>query len=118
MKTILASLLIILGLAGCGGKAVVREPVTVEVAIPYCPRPPVVPTCTLEVDKLQPADAADPGKVGQAYKADMLCLREVQRINEMILEQYTKTSQSFEETQARIRDLVTKMKEAGKPPKE
>jgi hypothetical protein len=117
MKTLLASLLIILGLVGCN-PTVVREPITVEVPIPYCPPPPSVPHHEFLVDKLQPADVADPGKVGQAYKADMVYLREVQRIYDMILEQYGKTSQSFEETQKRIRDLVTNMKAAGKPPTE
>jgi hypothetical protein len=109
---ILFLLPVVLLLSACFHTTIVREPVTVEVPIPYCPAPPPVPTHDFLVDKLQPEDLADPGKVGQAYKVDMTFLREVHRIHVLILEQYKNTSQSFEETQKKIRELADKMKAA------
>ena len=107
---------LLLTLCACGGNTIVHEPVTVEVPIPYCPAPPVIPKHEFLVDQLQPGDISDPGKVGQAYKADMTYLREIQRIYDMILNQYSNTSQSFEEVQKRIRELADKMKPSNMSP--
>jgi hypothetical protein len=109
---ILILLPVLAGLSGCFHHAVVREPVNVEVPIPFCPAPPAVVKCDFLVDKLTDADINDPGKVGQAYKADMVCLRGAYDVHNQILDQYTKTSQSFEEVQKRIRELADKMKAA------
>lgn len=111
MKTLLL-LPIIIGISGCFHTAVVREPVPVEVPIPFCPAPPKGIQCEFLVDKLTAEDVTDPGKVGQAYKADMLCLRGAYDVHTLILEQYGKTSQSFEEAQKRIKALSEKMKAA------
>lgn len=106
----------VLMLSACATTSVVHDPVNVEVPVAFCPPPPTVPSHDFQVDKLQPTDVNDPGKVGQAYKADMAYLREAQRIYIMILEQYGKTSQNFEEVQKRVKELADKIKPPATPP--
>lgn len=103
---IIASLCIALALTGCACDPVVKtEIVTVNKPIPFIPTPPTVPKCEYLVDQLTPADAKTPGRVGQAYVHDMACLRSVNEIQSMIIDQYRKGSISFEEASKRINDM-------------
>jgi hypothetical protein len=89
-----------------------KEIVTVDKPIAFVPKPPEVPKFVSEVDKLSPADAADPGKVGVAYKYDMLQLRKLLMVYEMIVEQYRQSSQNFDKINAEINALFNKINEA------
>lgn len=81
-------------LSGCAEQQI--KLVEVNKPIPMCPKPPIVPTCEFRVDQLSNADQQNPGKVGEAYKYDMTCLRAVYNINQLILQEYEKTSQNFD----------------------
>lgn len=71
--------------------------VYVDVPVVSCPNPPDIPLFESEVDKLSEADINDPGKVGVAYKRDMLMLRHLYKTHVEILNKY--------------RDLNTEIKE-------
>lgn len=105
MKTIFA-LILALFLVGCGTNTVIKkEIVTVDKPIPYVPKPPVVPTFDSLVDKLTDEDIKDPGKVGQAYKYDMMFLRKTNDIMRQILQQYNSSSLDFD----KINEEITKI---------
>lgn len=105
MKTIFA-LILALFLVGCGTNTVIKkEIVTVDKPIPYVPKPPVVPTFDSLVDKLTDEDIKDPGKVGQAYKYDMMFLRKTNDIMRQILQQYSSSSLDFD----KINEEITKI---------
>lgn len=98
--TIIAALF----LAGCG----VTPVKTVEVSkpIPYCPAPPEVVKCTFYVDQLTSADLTDPGKVAQAYKLDMTCLR----ANDLTLR---KIIAAYQDISVKAEDVEKMLQEAG-----
>lgn len=107
MKTIYA--LILLGaLAGCATTNPTKpvDPVIIDKPVVTCPTPPTVPKFTYTVDALTAADQADPGKVAQAYKRDMIILRSQVRIYEMIVNEYGKASVNFDAVNAEIANLV------------
>jgi hypothetical protein len=93
-KLIICSLLVLV--AGCATTA--RQPVqqtkvvTIDKPIPFCPAPIDVAACSNYVDNLTDADLKDPGKVVQAYKLDMTCLRITDKILRRILAGYKDTS--------------------------
>lgn len=95
---ILAALL----LSGCVHTIVKTEVVPVDKPIPFVPKPPEVPKFKSQVDLLTDADVSDPGKVGQAYKYDMTALRQLIKIYEQILLQYSESSQNFDQINAEI----------------
>lgn len=96
------TLIIALLLTGCG----VAPTRTVEVSkpIPYCPAPPAVQSCTFYVDQLAPADAADPGKVAQAYKLDMACLRSTDLMLRKIIAAYQDVSVKAEDVERMLQE--------------
>lgn len=103
MKSLI-TLILLAALAGCATDApIIRtETVTVDKPVPYVPKPPDVPKFVSKVDTLTPADVADPGKVGQAYKYDTIALRNLLKIHEQILSQYTSSSVNFDDIQKQI----------------
>jgi hypothetical protein len=102
MKTLITLALCCAALAGCATTEPVVRTVTVDKPIPFCPTPPNVPTVEYKVDALTMDDLKDPGKVGQAYKYDMLALRQQLRIYQQILSEYAKASQNFDAVKAEI----------------
>lgn len=108
MKTsLILCVVTVLFVSGCANTSdvVKKEIVYVDKPLPFCPAPPLFPVVEFKVDLLTDADVKDPGKVGQAYKHDMLYLRELKKIQDMVMEQYRKTSQNFEAVQAEIKKL-------------
>lgn len=99
MKTILTIMMIFLTM-GCSVRPV--EIVTIDKPIPVCPVPPPVPEYEYWVDDLTSNDFNDPGKVGQAYKHDMIYLRKRVEIDNMILEQYRTVSENYDEAEKTI----------------
>lgn len=112
IRIITAALAVSVLLAGCGTTVIKKEIVTVDKPVPFIPAPPSVPPCVSQVDKLVPEDAKDPGKVGQAYKYDMVCYRQRIRILELILDQYKAGSQNFDKINEEITALYAKINEA------
>ena len=106
-KFVLAFLTITI-LSGCD-TIIKQVPVAVDKPYPACPKPPELPVYDLWVDNLTSADLNDPGKVGQAYKHDMMYLRQRIRDDQMVLDQYTQTSQQFEEVKKHIDDAYSKI---------
>lgn len=90
MKYIIMALI----LTGCAEQQI--KLVEVNKPIPMCPKPPAIPTCDFRVDQLSDVDQQNPGKVGEAYKYDMTCLRAVYGINQLVIAEYEKTSQNFD----------------------
>ena len=115
MKTIVLVLFACVSLSGCFHHATREVVRTVEVPVPYCPPPPVISPYSYQVDALTPQDVTDPGKVGQAYKADMTYLRDMEEIYKMILQQYKSTSTNFDEVTKRLRELATKITTPAQP---
>lgn len=93
-------------LVGCQHSQPTYEIKYVDRPVPYAPQPPQVPAFESQVDKLTDGDAADPGKVGQAYKYDMAVLRALIAIHVSILEQYQRSAYDF----ATARRLIEKIK--------
>lgn len=113
MKKLLITLLASFVLVGCGTTTVIKkEIVTVDKPVPFVPKPPDVPKFESQIDKLVPADVADPGKVGQAYKYDVTYLRQLVKIHEMILDQYRQSSQDFDKVNAEITKLFEQVNKA------
>ena len=83
-------------LGACATPVTKTEIVYVSVPIPFIPPPPVVPAFASEVDKLVLSDTKDPGKVGQAYKSDMMQLRSREATYEAIINQYEVASRNYE----------------------
>lgn len=108
MKHILVTTVIVssLLLSGCFGVLPVKKEV-VQVAKPVLviPKPPEVPAAEWEVDKLTIDDAKDPGKIGQAYKHDMLEARQLLKIYQMIVDGYKTSSQTFDQVNKEIDQL-------------
>ena len=117
MTRLLVAFAAVLCLYGCGEQQI--KLVEVDKPIPLCPKPPYVPSLSSRVDLLSPADAKDPGKVGEAYKYDMTFLRATNGIYQMILKEYDKTSQNFDAVTTEIdksfHDLDRKVTDAQKP---
>lgn len=110
MKVIVTSCCAAVLVAGCACDPVIKtEIVTVNKPIPFIPPPPEVPQCDFMVDKLTPADAKNPGKVGQAYVHDMTCLRARNNIDNVILDQYAIGSVKFDEAKKRIDELYNQL---------
>ena len=102
--------LIAVALAVLPGCSTVTQPakvetITVDKPIAYIPKPPVVPEFNSMVDKLTPADASDPGKVGQAYKYDTATLRALLSVYRSIVDQYRNSSYNFDNVQKEIDKL-------------
>ena len=109
MKMILATLVLAAVLAGCATDRVViqKELVTVDKPVPFIPKPPDVPIFVSKVDLLTPTDISDPGKVGMAYKYDMLALRSLIKVYQMILSQYANSSSNFDQVNTEITGLYS-----------
>ncbi len=106
-KLIVGALAVIL-LTGCATmQPAEKEIVIVNKPIAFIPKPPAVPKISYQVDKLTHADLADPGKVGQAYKHDLIALRKLVEIYQIILQQYSESSVDFELINSEI-DLLFK----------
>jgi len=106
MKYLLAAIFA-LTLAGCQTTPVVKtEIVTVDRPVAFVPKPPDVPKLDSQVDKLTDADLADPGKIGMAYKYDMMFLRSIVPVYEAILNQYRQSSANFDKINADIKTMV------------
>lgn len=104
--------LVAAALAGCNTTIVKKEIVTVDKPVPFIPSPPDVPKCVSQVDKLVAEDRVDPGKVGQAYKYDMLCYRQRDKIVQMIIDQYKAGSQNFDQVNKEIDELFKRINQA------
>lgn len=120
MKTYLILAVVAVVLSGCGA-TIPLEPVIqtqiVDKPIPYCPAPPAVPQIDYyRVDKLTPADINDPGKVGQAYKYDMTFLRNVVRLQQLIIQQYSDTSKNSAATKDEIDKLYQQIQQFSAQP--
>lgn len=89
MKRIILLLPFLLILTGCPGN-VKTEVVEVKIPVSSCPAPKEVLRPTLPIDSLSTTDAADPGKVAQAYKATVRALIGYAQELEQILEGYKK----------------------------
>jgi len=83
----------------------VVQTVTVEKPVAFVPPPPEVPKFVSKVDQLTQADAANPGKVSQAYKYDTYTLRSLLAIYQSIISQYKLSSQNFDQVQQTIDKL-------------
>ena len=112
MLAITAALL----LTSCGGfqDVVKKEVVTVDKPVPYCPVPPDIPTYDFLVDTLTPADAADPGKVGQYYRYDMDQLRHTDQLLRLILEQYRSAAGDLTAVQPEIDKIFKQLDDVDK----
>lgn len=98
----------VLLLTGCGPEYIVKkEIVTVNKPVPYCPAPPDIPEYVFQVDLLTSADLNDPGKVGQAYKADMIVLRHNDRSLRAALKAYESINTSFTSVQQQIDQIFS-----------
>lgn len=95
-------LIIAMALSMSFGCSMQKEMVPVDKPFPACPKPPVTATYDMWVDQLTDADLNDPGKVGQAYKHDMIYLRKRIAIDQQILEQYDKTSTNYDQAKQQI----------------
>lgn len=108
MKKLLVAAMVALALSGCAFNEPPKQQIIyVNKPVPYIPPPPVVPKFESQVDKLTDDDAKDPGKVGQAYKYDVIALRKLVSIYDAILAQYQASSASFDAVNAEI-DKLTK----------
>lgn len=116
MNKLLVILAAVFALTACSPLPVKKDIVYVDKPIPYVPKPPDVPVFDSHVDLLTLDDAKDPGKVGQAYKYDMTQLRSLQKIYQMILDQYRASSQNFDEVNKAIDKLITDSKGANAAP--
>jgi len=98
-NTLLISMLL---LVGCSSNPFVPEKqiVKIDKPIPYCPAPPKVVECQNYVDALTDEDRADPGKVAQAYKMDMMCYRANAKTLREILQRYEDTSLLLKDVEA------------------
>lgn len=105
MKYALALLAAVV-LSGCQSMAIQKEVVTVDRPVAFVPKPPDVPAFQSEVDKLTDADIDDPGKIGMAYKYDMVNLRARDKIFQAILEQYRVSSANFDKINDDIKKLI------------
>lgn len=86
----------------CCGCSLQKDVIVVDKPFPACPKPPETASYDLWVDQLTDADINDPGKVGQAYKHDMLYLRQRIIVDQQILDQYNKTSVNYDQTKQQI----------------
>ena len=115
-KTLIACVVAVL-LAGCGTNQIKLVPV--DKPIPIIPVPPVVPQCDYMVDKLTPADATDPGKVGEAYRYDMTCARATNSMLRQIVNAYkeaaTATKPVLDEINAAFNKMQADIDAAQKP---
>ena len=116
MKTLLVYLVLLSALSGCATDRIViqKEIVTVNKPVPFIPKPPEMPPFVSKVDQLTPADIGDPGKVGVAYKYDMLALRSLVRLYELILSQYTSSSVNFDSINSEISALYSTINQPNK----
>jgi hypothetical protein len=105
MKTHLIALCMCLAIAGCSTLPAHDHVVVADKPVAVIPAPPETPKFVSQVDKLVPTDAADPGKVGVAYKYDMTALREINSILEAIIDQYRSGSANFDKVNAQITAL-------------
>lgn len=116
-KTLIAYIVAAFLVTGCAERQI--KLVEVDKPIPLCPKPPVVPALVSKVDLLTPADAANPGKVGEAYKYDMTFLRTTAGMYQLILKEYDKTSQNFDAVTVEInksfKEIDSKITDAQKP---
>lgn len=113
LSLLLASLLAATLLTACETQTIIKkEIVTVDKPVPFIPTPPEVPQCVSQVDKLIADDAKDPGKVGQAYKYDMLCYRQRLNILQLILDQYKAGSQNFDKVNEQIAQMYKAINDA------
>lgn len=111
MTRLLCTMLMVAMLSGCQ-TVVKKEIVTVDKPIPFIPPPPKLPEFVSEVDKLTDADSTSPGKVAQAYKADMVVLRARDRIHSLILSQYANSSSNFDAINQEIAKLFDTINKA------
>lgn len=106
MKHIFLIMLSSIMLSACG--SIPERPVeivTVDKAVPYCPAPPDIQKTEYMVDKLEPNDISNPGRVAKAYVYDMTLLRSQIKIYQMILDEYSKTTQDFDAVKREIDKL-------------
>lgn len=82
-----------------------QQTIPVNKPIYVVPVPPAMPEIELYVDSLTMDDITDPGKVGQAYKHDTIVLRNVIRIQSLIIDEYRKASQNFDAVKKDIADM-------------
>lgn len=109
----LISLALCVALVGCACDPIIKtETVYVDKPIPFVPKPPDVPKFVSKVDTLAPTDISDPGKVGQAYKYDVIALRNLLRIHEQILAQYSSSSVNFDDIQKQIDQIYSDINKA------
>ena len=102
MRTIIA-LVVVPFLSGCAATTqYVIKTVPVDKPILVCPAPPSLENYEFEVNNLKPEDAKDPGKVAQAYKADMLYLRKMESVYKDIIKKYEEASKDAEKARQEI----------------
>lgn len=102
MKNVLHCLLFSI-VAGCSW---IQPPKVVAVSKPlmWCPAPPKMPNIEYEVDKLSPSDENDPGKVGKAYKHDMMALRALVAMYQEVWKGYESFGILSQQTNKEIND--------------
>lgn len=104
IRTITA-LVITLFLVGCADTQYVVKTQIVDKPVLVCPAPPTIEPIEFQVSKLTAEDAKDPGKVAQAYKADMLYLRRMEGVYNDIIKTYKEAA----EAAAKARESVDKI---------
>lgn len=113
MRTIIATLLAIPLLAGCAGQMQYAvKTVIVDKPVLVCPAPPQLDNYDFEVSKLKPEDAKDPGKVAQAYKADMLYLRRMEGVYKDIIKKYSDAADEAAKARAEVDKIFQNNQEA------
>ena len=117
MTKYLITLIAAVSLVGCGTQQIKLVPV--DKPIPIIPVPPAVPQCDYMVDKLTPTDAAEPGKVGEAYRYDMTCARATNSMLRQIVNAYkeaaTATNPVLDEINAAFSKMQADIDAAQKP---
>lgn len=106
IKLLLASSLALL-ITGCVPKPVIiYKPQLVEVPVPYVPPLPYVLQPMFVTNLLTDADAADPGKVAQAYRADNLLCKDTLKIYRDRDAELNMIRTMIEEQSAPIRNMI------------
>ena len=97
MTKLLLTMTLAAALAGCAAAPVQLPPKIevqqVDVPVAYVPAPPKFPLFESRVDRLTAHDAANPGKIGLAYKLDMIELRDRDRLFTSVLDAYSNAAE-------------------------
>ena len=120
MKTLITVIIVLASLSGCSTLTPAKQIETIPVnkPVPYVPLPPDVPRFVSQIDRLDMIkDKNNPGKVVQAYKHDVAALRTVNRIQQMIIDQYRTSAIDFEPVNLEIARAYAQLQSLESPNK-